>query len=138
MLFRVFRCSEAAHFLFAFDKELHVDWKPAVFLVVFQKRKSVHQLALVVGDSASVEESVLFCYLERFRLPFIERFCRLDVIVVVEENRLVLVLSLEGSEDNWIVLTEVSPLLNFLCPKISECVRNPCGRLWKFTFLGRN
>ncbi len=77
-----------ANFLLAFDEELHPAGQPAVGLPQhLDGREPRGEVAFVVGDTTPEEPAVPDRRLKRGRRPLVERVGRLDVVVIVEQQR---------------------------------------------------
>jgi hypothetical protein len=78
----------AVDFLLALEQELDRDRQLAACREHgLDRRETRHQVALVIGDAAGMEPSVANGRLEWWREPLLERIGRLDVVVVVEQER---------------------------------------------------
>src|SRR5256712_10326132 len=83
----------APDFLLALDDELQVDRRPALDALPCLDREELHdEVALRIRAASAPELAVLDHRVERISLPFVERVDRLDVVVLIhEERRLALV-----------------------------------------------
>src|SRR5579884_1650188 len=80
----------ATNLLFAFDDELDRDRKRSVDLAQrSNRRQSADDVRFVVGDAAPEELSFADCWLERGSVPQLQRLRRLNVVVIVKEQRAV-------------------------------------------------
>ena len=79
----------AADFLLTFEYEFHIVLEQSVPYKVLESLHMHKSLALVIIGTASPDGSVVDFRLERIRIPFFERFCRLHIIMTVNQCRLI-------------------------------------------------
>ena len=75
----------AANLFLSFDDEFHIVLQQAVPQEVFEGLHVHECLALVVIGTASPDGSVVDYRLERVAVPFLERLCRLYVIMAIDQ-----------------------------------------------------
>ena len=105
---------------FALNEELDVYRQSAVFVEIFEQCQTHDEFALVVASSANDESFVFNRRFERIRIPLFDGFRRLNVIMIVKQNRF-FAFSGKFSKDDRIGAF-FPPLFNLFGTKFFKCL----------------